>query len=495
MTALFSRFDTTNITGLRQTVARGLIGLALLHVPALSLVAWWRDENVALIGAVALVLALLPALLMQAGRPTLVVGAALAVALVGQTSLLVFVMRGHPWQIEMHFYYFAVLAMLGGFCGWRLIVLAAALIALEHAVFDLLLPAAIFPGGTDIGRFLVHAWVVVVESAVLILIGGVIRRAFEALEQTRARAEASAAELERLATARAAMLSTTTEHAEQIRALLEQFKAEMAQSIDLLHESAIDLTDNANSLGVASTKTGAQVVAVSAASEATARKVELMAAAGQELSHTIGEVGVSAERSATLAAAAVEEAGRTTTTMDEMAAVSAEIGDVTGLISGIAEQTNLLALNATIEAARAGEAGRGFSVVAQEVKALASQTAKATQDIARRVAAMQDTSNRSVAAIHAVSEKIRALEDVSTGIAAAVNQQAMATSEIAQNVDAAANSVGHVEKSIARIEELSTGNAQAVAHVSAAAQAVAEQTRAIRERVRSFTEDVARLRA
>jgi methyl-accepting chemotaxis protein len=495
MTSIFAPLQATSLHGLRRSVAQILIVVAIVHAPLLAIVAALRGSDVTATAVGAIVLAAIPALLYRLGRPIVVISLALAIALVGQTSMLVYLMKGHPWQVEMHFYYFAVLAMLAGFCGWRALCLGALLIALEHFVFNFILPEAIYGGGSDLQRMLVHAWVVIVETTVLIAIGSIIRNAFSTVEKMRADAQTMAGDLEQVADARETLLHETTDRANSARALLDRFEREMSLSIEELHQRSSGLIGNAERLGVASSKTTAQMVAVSTASETTAREVEAMAQAGQELSQTIHEVGHSAAKSSELAASAVAEADRANVTMNEMAAVSAEIGQVTDLISGIAAQTNLLALNATIEAARAGEAGRGFAVVAQEVKALANQTAKATQDIAQRVAAMQDTSNRSVAAIQAVSGKIRELESVATVIAAAVNQQAASTHEIAANVTSAASSVSHVEKSISAIEDLASASANVVTEVSDAAQVLMKQTGTIRERVRAFTSDIGRQRA
>ena len=137
-----------------------------------------------------------------------------------------------------------------------------------------------------------------------------------------------------------------------------------------------------------------------------------------------------------------------------MITAASEIGDMTGLINRIAAQTNLLALNATIEAARAGAAGEGFAIVAQEVKALAAETARATEDIARKTAGIQSTTERSAAAIEAILTMVRELDLLSAQIAGAIEQQASATREIAQNVDAAAIGVGNVAASIGDIEAM-----------------------------------------
>ena len=318
----------TSLETLRSIVSKVLTALTMLHVPPLIAIAALRGFDVTSTAIAAITFSAVPALLYRLQRSTLTVAFALAVGLVGQTSLLVFLMKGHPWQIEMHFYYFAVLAMLAGFCGWRVIVLAAGLIAVQHLALNWLMPEALYAGGGEFQRVLVHAWVVIVESGMLIAIGRIIRDAFRELDKTRADAERSAAELERAAGAREMMLTTATRRAGETRALLDSFDAEMSSAIDALHASAAGLMGNADRLGASSAKTSAQVVTVLAVSEETSRTVEMVAAAGHELSRTINEVGVSAARSSALAAAAVAEAKRTSITMDEMAAVSAEIGAV-----------------------------------------------------------------------------------------------------------------------------------------------------------------------
>jgi methyl-accepting chemotaxis protein len=483
-----------NLDTFQRIVARALIALCLVHIPLLVGVAWLLGQDILPTGLLALMLAATPWLLFKLERSITSVALALSVALVGQTSLLVYLMSGHPWQVEMHFYYFAVLALLVGFCDWRVLLFTAGLIALHHLLLNVVLPSAVYPGGTDYLRVAVHALVVVTETVMLIVIGFAIRYAFAQAGEARKSAEAAAAELQQVLALRGNELSSTTRRADQTSDLLQRFEREMAESIEALHHAANELHANSDQLGTAAARANAQTVTVGTSTDETAHMVKLVAYAGDELARTISEVGGNAAQSSQLASAAVIQAEQTNTTMDELVSVAKEIGNVTQMISAIAEQTNLLALNATIEAARAGDAGRGFAIVAQEVKALAGQTANATQDIANRIDAMQSTTARSVKAIQGISGRIRDLNQFSARIAAAVEQQAASAHDIAGNVNAAAAGVERVSTSVGEIRAIARDTAQAVGSLSGAASEIASQIGTIRQRVRAFTADIQALR-
>jgi methyl-accepting chemotaxis protein len=285
-------------------------------------------------------------------------------------------------------------------------------------------------------------------------------------------------------------LAVKSVQADQMSEALDGFMREMMEPTEKLHGAAKDLNASAESLSEMAQQAKTQSVAVAAGSEEMATMVQSAAAVGEELALTIAEVEAHAVDSSRLAAGAVSEVEQTNATIDELAVVAKEISEVTDLISRIAGQTNLLALNATIEAARAGEAGRGFAVVAQEVKTLAGQTATATQNISRRIDAIQSVSQRSVEAIQGISATIRDLERFSVRIASAVEQQTQAAQKIAGNLTSASASVDNVNGAIGKVESVGNRTAQAAKMLSSASVSVTDQAKRIHDQVKAFTEQI-----
>ncbi|SEP37109.1 methyl-accepting chemotaxis sensory transducer with Pas/Pac sensor [Methylobacterium sp. UNC300MFChir4.1] len=222
--------------------------------------------------------------------------------------------------------------------------------------------------------------------------------------------------------------------------------------------------------------------AVEGASRRTAVAVELagrvsgdiqsVASGAEELSASVGEISQQVSHAARMAGEAVEQARHTSTIVEGLSGQAAQIGDVVTMIQGIAAQTNLLALNATIEAARASLAGKGFAVVASEVKALAEQTAKATDQIRDQITTTQATTREAVSAIGSIQGTIRALDEISAAIAAAVEEQSAVTQEISGSMHTAARGVGTIAGGMAAI-------ARANEQVDAATRQVREAARGV----------------
>jgi methyl-accepting chemotaxis protein len=212
---------------------------------------------------------------------------------------------------------------------------------------------------------------------------------------------------------------------------------------------------------------------VASASEEASANVQSVASAAEEMTSSISEISRQVQRASEIASDAVRQARETDVRIGDLAQAAGRIGDVVKLITTIAEQTNLLALNATIEAARAGEAGRGFAVVASEVKALAIQTAKATGDIGTQIATMQTSTVDSVGAVQAIGATIGKIAEIAASVAAAVEEQGAATGEIARNVQEAARGTSQVAVSIASVSQGAGATGSASAQVLAAAKSLA----------------------
>jgi methyl-accepting chemotaxis protein len=243
---------------------------------------------------------------------------------------------------------------------------------------------------------------------------------------------------------------------------------------------------SADSMSSVAGETTRQSTAAALASDQTAVNVETVATAAEELSASFAEIGRQVTHSLEIAGRAVGQAEATGETVRSLDQAAQKIGDVVKLIQTIAAQTNLLALNATIEAARAGDAGRGFAVVASEVKALAAQTARATEDIGLQVAAIQDVTKTTVAAIGDIGGTVRSVNEVATIIAAAVEEQQAATNEIARNVQEASAGTAEVSANIAGVTEAAANSGHSAAGVLAAASDLSGQSAALQREVEAF---------
>jgi methyl-accepting chemotaxis protein len=221
-------------------------------------------------------------------------------------------------------------------------------------------------------------------------------------------------------------------------------------------------------------ETTAQAQTVSAAAEQISRSVDAVSAGSEQMGAAIREISQNAAEAAQVASEAVELASSTSVTMNKLGESSAEIGNVIKVITAIAEQTNLLALNATIEAARAGEAGKGFAVVASEVKDLAQETARATEDISRRVQTIQADTDGAVTAIEKITTVIARISDFQTTIASAVEEQTATTGEMNRSVTQAATGTGDIAQNITGVAESARITSEGVVQTQ---QATAELTR------------------
>jgi len=264
------------------------------------------------------------------------------------------------------------------------------------------------------------------------------------------------------------------------------FSDAVHESLQISAQASGALSESAAALDAATGGASTLAAQVASAAEQTAMNMQSGAAATEQLAASVREIGQQASRSANVARHALENSQRTKASVTGLAEQAREIGDVVDLIERIAAQTNLLALNATIEAARAGEMGKGFAVVAQEVKTLANQTAKATTEIGSRIGAIQEATQQSVVDIDGIGRIMEELSGIATAIAAAVEEQAAVTSEIAVNVNQTTDHTHAVVRSMEALGGSTSSAANAAQHVSSAKQTLDEQLQRLRLDIDQF---------
>lgn len=406
-----------------------------------------------------------------------------AVALVAQPSVILILFVGHPWQIDAHMYFFAVLAMLAGFCCWKTVVTAAAVIAVHHLTLNFFATEWVFPDSASVGRVLIHAFIVVLETAVLVWLTHQLVQAFqsssvattaaqEAANEAQA-ALAKAAKTQELEEALAQVQQMQTE-AQQAEARREQEREQLEHEHRLrLEELAQDfenavsavvaevggvtgnLRDSATLLDSLADKSSDSVSQSAHASQKASDGMRFLSERAREISSAIHDVAQEVEHSNSVTLQSVQKVHSATDQVKSLSVQAQKIESIVALISDIASQTNLLALNATIEAARAGDAGKGFAVVASEVKALANQTAQATGEIENQVIAM--------------------LEAVQNGVTA--------TAEISDSIDKVSTSVQKIQSTIENqqetVQDMSRSSEDALHSVSASATGVSNVVEAV----------------
>jgi methyl-accepting chemotaxis protein len=242
-----------------------------------------------------------------------------------------------------------------------------------------------------------------------------------------------------------------------LASLAEGFEGSVRQTVTEVGATAAELTSMADRLYSSASTAMAQTDTAASGADQVTGAIGVVAEAAAHLAESVNEITGKMAESSRMAGQAAREANRSTVAMDSLAEASNKVGQIVSIINAIASQTNLLALNATIEAARAGDAGKGFAVRASEVKGLANQTARATEDIRQQIAAMQATTETAAAAIAAIVETVRTIDTVASSVASAVEQQGVATRDIVSNIHSAVEETRGVSNAVGSVAVATRG--------------------------------------
>jgi methyl-accepting chemotaxis protein len=267
---------------------------------------------------------------------------------------------------------------------------------------------------------------------------------------------------------------------------VHEILSEISRTAHGVTQASDDLSNTSQQITANSEETSAQAKVVSDATAQVTQNLQTVATGAEEMGVSIKDIAKNASEAAKIATSAVRVAETANATVSKLGVSSTEIGQVIKAITSIAQQTNLLALNATIEAARAGEAGKGFAVVANEVKELAKETAKATEDISRKIEAIQTDTKAAVEAIASISEVINQVNGISNTIATAVEEQNATTNEMSRNVSEAARGSSEITSNIAGVATAADSTSRGASDTQKAAQQLVQTSAELRRLVEQF---------
>lgn len=444
----------------------------------------------------------------------------LATVLTVQTSILLGVFSGHPWQLDIHMLFFAVLAGISMMVDWRPILLSTTFVALHHLLLSFALPTLVFPDNASVPRVILHALILVAQAVSLIWLTHQLERFSIAAKRSadKAQSQADAAQSardqaeEEKTKAEKALEQAKHEEKRRIQAeeeskrvqqaekerqkakmerLIATFKGSVNDVVSSVSNCINSLTTSAAELSERSQEADRKTMNTQNASKNASANVAAAAAAAEQLSMSVQELKSQTEKSSQLSKEAAQCRADAGTRVQKLSQQAEQITSIISLITNIAEQTNLLALNATIEAARAGDAGKGFAVVANEVKSLAAGSARAAGEIAEKTEQMLQATQGAVASLTEIETVMHSIEEASDSITAAIQQQYQATNDIALHAQQASDNTSFAGDEVIELSKTIHDTKESTAELMAVIDELQNQADHLKDGTDAFLKHIA----
>ncbi|MBX7540080.1 methyl-accepting chemotaxis protein [Qipengyuania sphaerica] len=482
------------LADIRRSGARLLAALFWVNVLALAFVGWLVDSpnsgTALMLGAA---MAMVPSLLVFAQkRFDTVTRIALGMTAGAYPAVFVYLMQGHEWQMDLHMYFFPVLAALIPLCDKRPILAGAGLIAVHHLLFNFVAPEWVFAGSGDLPRVILHAVLVILQTAALLwvteqLTGLILKQAREVESIEALRAE-EALRLETERKLHEAEAERRKSDLERRREVAEKIEARFGQIVTELGATAAQLSAGREALVESFGHAVAQSDELDRDHRLVSDEIDMVGKSVQELADSVRAVGDNATAAREAAMTGAETAERLAPKVGELAEAMDEATRIIEMISNIANQSRMLALNATIEASHEGS--KGFGVVATEMKSLADQTAQAANQIADMLGGVREASISMTESISETAAAAGTTRGATSFIVDSIDEQVASTQSLAGSAHQVARNVANASDKVQQLTHAIGSVEEVIEQTNGVARLVAERSSELHETMREVLEEL-----